>query len=270
MSSRTLRRLGGAAALLLCCAALAGCARPIGDLGRAQQGVLHDEIMPAIGKAGAGHKGIPVSSFNLTDQEVEMHDRVWRFLISPHAADWFMDTAVELRRTRLASTAKPFDTDRYYSWLQQRRYSSSRVRYATVADHVQADLDTAPGVFEAICRVIEIDRQRGMASRELGGLSAADVHAREDENRVHIAWFTSALRYRYDSYGYALDHLLVETPHEEATEVDARLSELIGYVQRAEAGDFCGSGGAVRWDRQQRAIPSRLQLPRPSEGEFRK
>jgi hypothetical protein len=57
---------------------LAGCARPTGDFGRAEHNVLHDEVMPAIGKARA--KG---SDFNLADQEVEMRDRIWRYLVAP-------------------------------------------------------------------------------------------------------------------------------------------------------------------------------------------
>lgn len=248
---------------------LSACARPVGDFGRAAPSVLHDEVMPAAGKIRAELSGEPVSAFNLTDDEREMHDRVWRFLVAPHAKDWFMDTVVELRRTRLSGDrTQRFDPDRYYRWLRQTRYESSRVRFATVADHARSDIDTAPTTFDVICRVLEVDRQRGVASRELQGLAASEVAARRAENQQFIGWFTLAVRYRFDAYSYALDHLLVETPHREAVEVDRRLSELHIHVERAERGDFC-SGGVSFGDAHDRALPSRV-LIREREDTYRK
>ncbi|MDP1730332.1 MAG: hypothetical protein Q8L54_03965 [Devosia sp.] len=249
--------------------ATAACARPVGDLGRAQPGVLHDEILPTIGKTRAELAGEPVSKFNLTDQEREMHDRVWRFLVAAHAYDWFYDVSAELQRIRLSGARDhKFKPDRYYRWLRQTEYASSRVRYQTVADHVTADLDTMPGTFRAICAVLEVDRQRGIAAREVAGLGAAageHALARKAENTTRIDWFVRAVAYRYDSYGYALDHLLVETPHEEAIKVDGLLSRLATHVERAQRGDFCqGSGGAIGKDGD--AIRPRVLMPAPGAG----
>ena len=58
------------------------------------------------GKLLADARGEAVSNFNQTDQEDEMHNRVWRFLMAPHAKDWFYDTAVEWQRTRLIPRAR--------------------------------------------------------------------------------------------------------------------------------------------------------------------
>lgn len=227
-------------------------------------------MMPAVGKIRAEMSGEPVSAFNLTDEEHDMHARVWRFLVAPHAEDWFMDTVVELRRTRISGgRGMRFEPDRYYRWLRQTHYESSRVRYATLADHVRSDVDTAPTTFAAICRVLEVDRQRGVASRELSGLAGGEVAARHAENQQFITWFTLAIGYRYDAYSNALDHLLVETPHRGAVEVDQRLGELQLYVERAERGDFC-SGGIGYDDRNRVAIPSRVLKTIPSEGEYLK
>jgi hypothetical protein len=261
-------RITGLAALVLLCDLPADCARPVGDLGRAAPSVLHDEIMPALG----AHRrdGGAVSGFNLSDEERDMHNRVWRFLVAPHAEDWFMDTAVELQRTRLAA-AKAFHPERYYKWLHAKPYASSRVRYSTVADHIQSDINTAPQTFAAICRVIELDRQRALASRSLDGLSATDVAARRAENEVHIGWFASALRYRHDAYGLALDRLLVETPHAEAVDAEARLTTLAIWVERAKRRDFCGDAGGWGAGRDGgRALPSRVLMPAPDEGGYRK
>lgn len=264
-------RLGIAAALVALCATASACARPVGDFGRAAPSVLHDEIMPAAGKTRAQLAGEPVSAFNLTDEEEEMHDRVWRFLVAPHADDWFMDTAVELQRTRVVRQGSiRFDPGRYYRWLRQTHYQSSRIRFRTVADDARADADLAIPTFRSICRVMEIDRRRAVASDGLNGLAGKETAERRAENAMFIGWFVQSLRFRYDAYGKALDHLLVETPHEEAVETDARLSELSIHVERAERGDFC-LDGAVRLEvRAERALPSRLLLRSPDEGEYLK
>jgi hypothetical protein len=256
--------------LLVLCGAVHACARPVGDFGRAKDSVLHDEIMPAVGRTRADLSGEPVSSFNLTDEEEEMHDRVWRFLVAPHAHDWFMDTVVELQRTRIvAARDHKFEPARYYRWLHETRYASSHVRFLTVADSARSDVDTAPSTFRSICRVLEIDERRALASRELQGLEYDEVAARRAENEMFIAWFTRAIRYRYEAYSYALDHLLVETPHEEAVEADSRIAEMQLYVEKAERSDFCldaeGANGHL-----EDAIPPRVLIAPKDEGEYLK
>ena len=251
------------ALFLTAAALLTGCvSRPVGDFGRAQPSVLHDSVMPAIGNFAAKQRREPVSGFNQTDQEREMHDRTWRFLVAAHGKDWMFDGTVELQRTRIGRAKDhTYLPDRYYDWLKRTQYQSSRTRYSTVGRHIAADLDTLPTTFASICAVQEVDRQRRIALAELGGLEdkvALDVAARRTENEWHIDWFVRALTYRYESYSYALDHLLVETPHEQSMGVDEALRRLQPWVARANRGDFClgsspqGQGGGF-------AIPSRFQ-----------
>lgn len=264
MGSKRAVRLLSIGLLLL----VAACARPTGDFGRAEQNVLNDEIMPKIGNLRA--KG---SSFNYADQETEMRDRVWRYLVAPHAYDWFGDVAVEFQRTRIVPMSnKPLDRRLYYKWLHSSRFASSRVRYARVEEDAIADNAMVPPTFAAICVVIELDRQRGVASNAIVGLEE-DVYVnaakRQAENRDVIDWFVRSLRHRYESYSYALDHLLVETPHEEAIGTNDRLNELAIYVEAAERGDFCSDprrGG----HRSTKAIASRFERPIVSEGDYRK
>ncbi len=247
------------AGLLVACT---GGARPVGDFGRAAPSFTHDTAMPAVGGWLARQRKEPYSDFNQTDQEGEMHNRVWRFLIAAHAKDWFYDTAVEWQRTRiLPEVDRNFSVDRYYNWLRTTQYESSRVRYSTVGRHIAADLDTVPGTFKSICEVVEVDRQRAIALANLSGLGpdeARNVANRKAENDIHIAWFVRALNYRYQSYSYALDHLLVETPHEQSLAVDEALRRMSGYVDRANRRDFCGDGGAGM-RRSDVVIPSRYE-----------
>ncbi|KKB09026.1 hypothetical protein [Devosia chinhatensis] len=249
---------------------LAGCAtacvsRPVGDFGRAEKGVLHDQVMPYVGSKIAANRGEPVSNLNQTDQEREMHDRTWRFLIAAHSRDWLFDTNTELQRTRIGPAKDhQYSPDRYYTWLRTTHYQSSTTRYNTVGRHIQADFDTVPSTFRAICAVQEVDRQRRVALAELPGIEAdvaANVAARRTENQWHIDWFVRALNYRFKSYSYALDHLLVETPHEQSMAVDESLRRLKPWVDRANRGDFCSgvagkSGTGI-------TIPSRFQIMVP-------
>jgi hypothetical protein len=118
--------------------------------------------------------------------------------------------------------------------------------------------------------VLEVDRQRATASFEFHGLGGDEVAERRAENEMFIGWFTRALRYRYEAYGFALDYLLVETPHEEAIEADAEISSLAIYVERAERGDFCLEDDRDFGRDGDHPLPSRLLLGPAGEGEFRK
>ncbi len=218
--------------------------------------------MPTLGtlRAMAGRQ--PVSAFDLSDQEQEMRDRVWRYLVAPYAYDWFGDVVVELQRTRLIpAKVKPPRTDRYYGWLHGERFASSRVRYTRISADVQGDIDTMPGTFVSICAVLEGERQRGVAANAMTNLEdemARNAEARQAENHEVIDWFVRAVGNRYDSYSYALDHLLVETPHEQAVDANARLSTLAIYVEAAQRADFCNTHLSSGNGRDEIVIPSRI------------
>ncbi|WDR06416.1 hypothetical protein PSQ90_02805 [Devosia rhodophyticola] len=244
----------------------AGCvARPTGDFGRAQPSFTHDTAMPAAGKLLAYGRGDAVSQFNQTDIEVEMHDRVWRFLVAEHTSNWFQNTAVELQRTRLTPPLdQNFSEKSYYEWLQRSNFRSAPVRYSAVGADILADTDTVPETFVAICKVIEVDRQRLITRDALSDLEPdvrAGVDARRTENLASIAWFVRALNYRYASYNYALDHLLVETPDERSMDVDAKLADMKNHVDRANRGDFCSQMAGGRAN-SGFVIPSRYQTMR--------
>ncbi|MEO8882986.1 MAG: hypothetical protein ABI377_06180, partial [Devosia sp.] len=61
---------------------LGACVRPVGDFDRAEPSVINDEVMPAVGTTRATLVGEPVSSFNKTDEETDMANRIWRFVTS--------------------------------------------------------------------------------------------------------------------------------------------------------------------------------------------
>jgi hypothetical protein len=246
-------------------------AQQLGDFGRMEPGFVNDELLPLVDPNRKGMNGKAVDGFNLTDEEVEMRDRVWRFLVAPHAKDWAWPYSAEIRPAR-AGGGTDKQVGKYYRWLTGERYASSRVRYNTMAAHVGADNGTLLGTFRSICAVIEVDRQRGVAVAEIDDLEPemlARVDKRDRLNGAFISRFILALNFRYQSYQYALDHFLVETPHQEAVKVDTALTELVVWVERANAHDFCGDGWSVHGD-SKLALPGRVLLDAPDEGEYRK
>ena len=256
--------LASTALLLL----LAGCARPVGDFGRAEPDVIHDDLLPAAGALRATYAGEPVSNFDQSDEEVDMANRIWRFETSGHTEDWLFDNVAELRRTRIIPPPGPaFGDDRYYNWLHGTAYQSAPVRYATLADDVGADLATLPDTFAAICKVEAIDAQRRLAAANVPTDAAthANLAARLAENAGQIGAFTAALHYRYDSYDYALNHLLVETPYPAAKAVDRDLDALKLEVQLAQSGNFCGKPGRQGAGAAASVIPPRYDHDRKAD-----
>lgn len=246
-------------------------AQQLGDFGRMERNFLNDEVLPLLDRNRRGMNGKPMDGFNLTDEEVEMRDRVWRFLVAPHAKDWAWPYTAEIRPAK-AGGGTDKQVGKYYRWLTGQRYASSRVRYNTIAEHVGADVATLPSTFRSICAVIEVDRQRGVAIAEVGGLEpemAVRVQKRDLENATFIQRFVLALNFRYDSYQYALDHFLVETPHLEAREVDTALTGMVIWVERANSHDFCGDGWSLHGEGEA-ALPGRVLLDPADEGRYRK
>lgn len=252
--------------------ALAGAAE-LGDFDRKKPGVLNDDVLPALEYFGKVLTNQPHSSFALTAAEEEMHNRVWRFLVAPQSKGWAFEYGPEIRKARADGSPSP-GTERYYRWLSRADYESAAGRYGTLRAHVEADVATAGPVFDAICAVIEVDRQRELAAAQLGTIDAGTLkqqRGRAAENLAYEGRFVAALTFRYASYSYALDHLLVETPDPRARDVDASLSDLAGWVDRAQARDFCSAGPGVRAGQGGGiAIRSRTLIDARSEGEFRK
>jgi len=245
-------------------------AQQLGDFGRLEPGVVNDELLPLIDPNRKGTNGRQLGGMNVTDEEIEMRDRIWRFLAAPYVKDWAWAYTAEIRPAEAGGSNQHLG--KYYRWLSEQRYASSHIRYNTISQHVQQDIGTLPATFEAICTVMEIDRQRGVAVAEIDGRDLklrAKVDQRDRDNGAFIGRFVLALNFRHNSYGYALDQLLVETPASEAVEVDAVLWSLGIWARRANAHDFC-MHQAVPGADPEAALPSRMLLGVPDEGQYRK
>ncbi|SON54870.1 hypothetical protein HDIA_1329 [Hartmannibacter diazotrophicus] len=203
-------------------ASLAGCGRPEGDFGRAKPSVLHDDILPAIGKRMAAKRGEAVGNFNLTDTEQELQNRAWTLIRAPHQGMWWQSTLIEGERTRvLPPFSGAYAPGDYYRELSSDRYASSDTRWSRVIADMAADEALLPPYCATVVKVWRIDGERIAAiGREMPADDewAKNAGARVAENDNLIGWVSRSLQYRLDSYAFAIDHLAIETPSDEEGE----------------------------------------------------
>ncbi|MFC3691954.1 hypothetical protein [Chenggangzhangella methanolivorans] len=212
-------RLG---AVLLAPLALAACAET-GDFGRPKPNVLNDAVYPAMGAALAYQRDEPVSAYRLTDNEREMRDFGWGIVMPPLEGQRRDRILTELRRTRILPADRArLDRASYVRTLIATDYRSSRARYAKLKDDVVNDTLRVEPFFAAASRVARDDRARARALADVPEVTPAErenATARIDENGMMIAWARESLDERLDSYRYALDRLMLETPDPYSNEV---------------------------------------------------
>lgn len=231
---RTLMGLMIAALLLAAC-------RPTGDFGRARPSVINDEILPAAGRLAATYREEPVSWFRMTDDERLLRDRAWAFVRPPHVGDWWLGALVEGQRTRILPEIDPsFDRTRYYGYLRGEAYRSSEGRWNRIISDMRGDALLLPPFCRVASLVRRTDTERLVALelRRVEPDFERDAYARVAENNRVMGWVWRALAYRVDSYRYALDRLVVETPSTAQVEAERAFDDL--------AGARCAGAPAVR------------------------
>jgi hypothetical protein len=237
---RRTRRFFQAAGLVVLLGA-GGCAPDIGDLGRARPSVWNDAIFPYAGSWSAWARDEQISSFHLTNDEEELRNRAFRYLMPPHEREWFARQVQELARTRLIPVSwQVIDVDSYRRGLLADPFRSESSRYRRLAQDALADAAlVAP--FRAVAeRVQASDRVRLRTAASPGVLPEfpAEASARVAENDGLIAWVRERARYRLASYRSALVNVVVELPAREAIEaeraiaaLEAELKQLDGLVR---------------------------------------
>lgn len=222
--------LAGAVALL------AGCVER-GDFGRAKPSVWN-EAVAATGAMSAAGRGEPVSLYPFTDDETEMRDRAWRFLVPARNRPWLDRLLAELVATRVlpADLAEP-EPRAYSDGLRELAIRSPVALYRRLSEDVSADLRLV-GPFAAVAaRVLAADRRRLQALSALpdAPAEAGDATARVAENRCLVAWVTSASAFRVESYAYALRHLFVAAPGPDALPTERIIGRLATERTRLDA-----------------------------------
>lgn len=214
---------------------LGACGQTAGDLGRAPGYTLTERYLPAAGDRLAGWRGEPVSAFALTDDEIELRRRAYRFIMPAHRAGWIEWTEAEAVRTRIwPDHRRTVDLMRYAADLHARYRDPAEARYGRIAEDALADAALIDPFFALVLAVHEADRVRVEARRtarfDPPG-EAGDVEGRLYENRRVAQWAADALRWRLMSYAYALERAQIEVPSRRFPEAFAAVAELERKVE---------------------------------------
>lgn len=227
-------RLRASAALLLGLLA-ASCT---GDFGRPRPGIWNDTIAPQIGFWSATARGEAASYFHMTDDEQQLRDRAWRFVMPGHERSYFQAEISNLAHTRILPVeAQSSQISDYFKALTSGSFASQASRYNRLSEDANADrLLIAPFRANAT-RVVSADRTR-LKVAEGSPLVPPEKYdpafARVVENEGLILWVCERVQFRIASYRYALANLVVEMPSREAIRAERAIMAL-----EAEAVPLC-------------------------------
>lgn len=216
---------------------LASCSRPVGDFGRAESTVSHDQIAPVVGKAFALHRKEPVSLFSRTDEEIRLENVVWTIVRPLHSKDWISGSLIEGRRTRIfPEINRRLNFRAYLFWLQTEKFVSSEARWNRIISDIRADQGAITPFYDQARVVYTIDQQRLVflnENQEIDPHYHHNTRARllENEKLAHLALDSFQLRYK--AYDHAIKHLTLELPSPRA--LFAR-DELVRYGELIERG----------------------------------
>lgn len=221
--------------------------------------------MPFAGNAVAASREEAVSYFIYTDNENELRDRAWRFLMPAHERAFFQAQVAELSRTRvLPRMARLGGDDSYFNALRWSRGASPAPLFRRIGEDAAADRQLIPEFVALAERVLGSDEARLKLLVHVDDLDEAQVEnavTRVVENRCLVAWVYAEAQGRAKRYRHALERLAIEAPQGEAAyaerevialEADIPLFALLEIPSlrdaRCEPGAFIegASGGAVR------------------------
>lgn len=233
-------RRAGQGPRLACALALAllAAACTAGDFGRPRAGVWNDVIAPNAGFWAATGRGEAASPFLLTDDEEQLRDRAWRFVMPARERSYFEREMSSFVYNRILPVeAQSTNVADYFHALTGGSYSSQASRYNRLAEDANADR-LLIGPFRANAgRVVSADRVR-MRTVDTSPLVPPEqrdpAFARVVENEGLILWVCERVKFRLESYRYALANLVVEMPSREAIRAERSIMAL-----EAEAGPLC-------------------------------
>jgi hypothetical protein len=212
----------------LCLAAglgLAACTET-GDFGRPKPGLFTETIAPYTGTVAAALRSEPVSVAMLTDDEQELRNRAYHYLMPAKERSYFDRVLADLSARRVLSPDLTEQAEsEYYQTLTSRTDRSPRPRYQALREDLEADR-LLMGPFVAVaCRVKEADRIRLKAAERLppDDVSRSLAEGRVGENEMLTGWVFGEMKTRVTGYRYALEHLVVDSPDRDAVKVERTL-----------------------------------------------
>lgn len=225
--------------------ALSGCYSATGDFGRPVQGVWENSILPFTGTVSARMRGEPASWYALTEDEKELRNRAWRFLMPETDAPALTQLQDHFGFHRLLPPREG-DVTLYHRTIMGgpqlgggigyspslrvftggQNFQSLTSRYNRARDSITADHALMPYFKLVATQVIQADHVRAKSLHHVQHLTEEqrdEAIKRICENALIIARVHWAFHDRAQQYRYSLEHLLVEGPEREAIPAERTL-----------------------------------------------
>ena len=117
--------LGAVGSALLLALLASACTATTGDLGRPRPTVWSQLLAPEAGFLAASARGEAASPFRLTDDEEQMRDRAWRFIMPGSSHSVFQGEVSNLAHARiLPVSAQSTDVSDYFRGLTSVSFAS--------------------------------------------------------------------------------------------------------------------------------------------------
>jgi hypothetical protein len=214
-----------------------------GDFGRRADNVVTNSILPSAGLMAAWWRGEPVSLYPFTDDEIELRDRAWRFLMPSHEKANLQMKLAELSYTRVLPPIPHSGRNHYHLLVMAEDYRSVSSRYQKINSDIEADRLLMVPFSQAAARVCTADRARVQSLnqvRDLNPTQREQAVARVAENRMLVDWVRRDMRGKAVAYRYAVEHVTIEAPMREAIHAEQALIALESAQQTLDYWDGCG------------------------------
>jgi hypothetical protein len=227
--------------IILSALLLAGCAPRVGDFGRPldKEGARFGNSY--LGNMIAAGREEPYSTFKFTDDEVELRDRAWRFLMPENDRNFFFRFVADMRVKRALIPVPHDDKTHYYRTLDWVKPYSPAPRYQTLTDDIAADLLLIDPFLAVAQKVMAADRVRVGALASLTDAEpeeTANVDGRVAENIALLDWVYRSWVQRHLDYKYALERLVIATPQHHAIPAERMLRAFEAKINAINPGDL--------------------------------
>jgi len=243
-AARVRGRSGPQLTLIACSLLLSACSSyQTGDFGRRADNLYNNVVLPQAGIAAAWSRGEAVSLYPFTDDEIEMRDRAWRFLMPAHDKANMQQRLAELSYSRVLPPLPHSGLNSYFLLLMAEDYRSVASRYNKIGQDIEADRLLMVPFSQAGARVCAADRVRILSLNRVGHLTPAQREQaviRVAENRGLIDWVRRDMRQKVAAYRYALEHVTIEAPMREAIRAEQALIALESAQLTLDYWDGCG------------------------------
>lgn len=229
-------------------ALLAACTQT-GDFGRPRTGVWNG-LIDTTGSFSTHDRGLLLLDSGLTDDELALRDRAWRFVQPAGTFAAFEDAVLGLATAHATPPTWRVDAiGAYYEALTAEPSRSPVSRYRQLGDDATADARLIPLFTALAARVIDADAARLRSLPFAKTLDVADVQdaaRRVAENRCLIAWVRIEAGLRLARYRFALEHLFAAAPAPESVTTErsimmlAARRNLLDPLLPADAAARCG------------------------------